>query len=315
MLKEPFLSSFPNYLRFIFLLLIILGSLLLTLLIGLIVAGPVFGPGVFNALSDLSGEALMKNIDLQRYFQIISQLGAFIFPPVIYAYLVNKNAPGYLKLDHKPHIVTLFLALSAILVMLPFLNLMVNINESLRLPEFLSGLEHWMKTSEDQATEITNAFLSDTSIKGFIINIVMIGLLAALGEELLFRGILLRLLNDWFKNVHVAVILSAFLFSAMHLQFFGFLPRMILGIILGYLFIWSGNLWVPIITHLINNVLSVVVAFLFYKGSIKTDAESFGNTDKPVMIGISFMLTLLLLLLIFNYERQFIRRRDDLLDQ
>jgi membrane protease YdiL (CAAX protease family) len=312
MSRDPFLSPFPNYLRLIFLLLIILGSLFLTLFIGIIAAGALYGPEVFDALSNLSGKTMTQNLDFQRYFQILSQLGIFIFPPVIYAYLLNRNASSYLRVDRKPHLVTLFLALAAILVILPFLNFTLNLNESLHLPHFLSGLERWMKASEDQADRLTDAFLSDTTVKGFVINIVMIGLLAAVGEELLFRGVLLRLLHDWFRNGHVAVIVSAFLFSAMHLQFLGFLPRMILGIILGYLFLWSGNLWVPIITHFINNGLSVVVAFLFYRGVIKTDVESFGNTNNLPIIVISLSLTILLLFLIFSYERYHAGRSNGL---
>jgi len=293
-------------------LLIILGSLLLTLIAGMAVAGALFGSGVFDALSDLSGKTLMENLDLQRYFQILSQFGVFIFPPVIYAYLLSREVPSYLRVDRKPHIVTLFLALSAILVILPFLNFTLQINESLHLPHFLSGLERWMKTSEDQADRLTDAFLSDTTVKGFVINMVMIGLLAAVGEELLFRGVLLRLLHDWFRNGHAAVIVSAFLFSAMHLQFFGFLPRMILGIILGYMFLWSGNLWVPIITHFINNGLSVAVSFLFYRGVIKTDVESFGNTTNFPIIVFSLVLTVILLILIFSYERYYTHRGNGL---
>ena len=160
-----------------------------------------------------------------------------------------------------------------------------------------------MDINELQAMKLTEAFLSDISIGGFIVNLLMIGMLAAIGEELLFRGVILRIFKDWSGNTHVAVWISAILFSALHLQFFGFLPRMILGVVLGYLFVWSRSLWVPVITHFINNTAAVIVAFLFYRGNIKTDMESFGSTDNAGWIIGSLVITLFLLIAIFRYEK------------
>jgi membrane protease YdiL (CAAX protease family) len=190
-----------------------------------------------------------------------------------------------------------------IVMILPFVSWLMEINESLKLPEFLSGMEQWMRESEEQALKLTEAFLSDTSIKGLVVNMLMIGILASIGEELLFRGIILRIFKEWTKNAHLAVWISAILFSALHMQFYGFLPRMILGVVLGYLFVWSGSLWVPIITHFINNGSAVFIAYLYNKGKIQTDVESFGTTDNVGLIVGSIVVTVFFLVIIYRYEK------------
>jgi hypothetical protein len=119
---------------------------------------------------------------------------------------------------------------------------------------------------------------------------------------LLFRGILIRLFREWLKNAHLAVVISAILFSAMHLQFYGFLPRMVLGILLGYLFVWTRNLWVPILAHLLNNTLSVVVAYMYNAGAVSQDMESFGSSANPLIISISFIFIIVVLFALYRYE-------------
>jgi len=109
----------------------------------------------------------------------------------------------------------------------------------MHLPEVLSRVEIWMRNSEESAEKLTDAFLSSASWTGFLVNLLMIAVLAAVGEELIFRGILIKIFHEWTRNLHVAVIISALLFSAFHLQFYGFFARLALGLVLGYLFVWT----------------------------------------------------------------------------
>ncbi len=281
--------------KILFFGLIVMVTLLFTLLIGIVVAYIFFGPGVMAHLMDMSGDALLSNLALQKYFQILSQFGTFIFPALVFAFLVNRNIAAYLKLDIPPRISTLFLAFAAILSILPLINWLMAVNEQLHLPEFLSGLEQWMRSSEEQAQKIMEAFLSDTTAMGLIVNLFMVGILAAIGEELVFRGIAIRLLDEWVHSKHLAVWISAIAFSALHLQFYGFLPRMILGVVLGYLFIWSGSLWVPVITHLINNGLGVVIMYLYNKGSIATNLDEFGSMGEwSLILGSTLVFAVLM---------------------
>jgi membrane protease YdiL (CAAX protease family) len=309
MFGTPVLQPFPPYLKLVFLILLVLVTLLFTLLAGMVFSMLIFGPGVIDELMSMTTGELMENIPLQKYFQIVSQLGTFIFPALIFSFLVNRNVTGYLRMDRGPSPLTLFLSAGAILAMMPFVSWLVTINADIHLPDFLAGLEHWMRESEDQAQKLTEAFLSDTSIKGLIINLFMIGILAAVGEELIFRGIIVRLLDEWFHNKHLAVWISAIAFSALHLQFYGFLPRMILGVMLGYLFIWSGSLWVPVIAHLINNGLAVMVMYFFSKGMISTNLEEFGSSSDVRVILITSILSAGMMAGIFLYEKRLSHHR------
>lgn len=147
MYGEPWLRQYPPFLQLIFLVLIILMTLLFTLLIGIVFSFVFFGPEAMTDLMNLSGDTMLENIPLQKYLQIISQFGTFIFPAFIFAFLVNRNALDYLKLKISPRILTLFLAVAAILVILPFIGWLTTVNEQFHLPDFLSGLEQWMRTS------------------------------------------------------------------------------------------------------------------------------------------------------------------------
>ena len=143
----------------------------------------------------------------------------------------------------------------------------------------MSSIETWMRNSESQANEITEAFLSTKSIGGLIGNIFIVAVLPAIGEELLFRGLLQGLIKKMTGNFHWAIWVTAALFSALHLQFFGFLPRMLLGAFFGYLLEWTGTLWLPVIAHFINNASGVVIFFFTGTGlePDKADSPIFGN--------------------------------------
>jgi membrane protease YdiL (CAAX protease family) len=118
----------------------------------------------------------------------------------------------------------------------------------------------------------------------------MVAVLPALGEELVFRGILLRHFREWTRNIHVAIFISAFLFSAMHLQFYGFLPRFLMGILFGYMLYWTGSIWVPIMAHFFNNAAAVVVAFLSARYFPGVDFNTFGSSSNPVLIAASALI-------------------------
>lgn len=152
-----------------------------------------------------------------------------------------------------------------------------------------------MQETETKAMDLTEAFLSIDSWGEFIFNIVMIAMLPSIGEELLFRGLLQRLFNDWFKNIHFAIILAGFLFGAMHLQFFGILPRMVLGVLFGYLFYWSGSLWIPIFAHFLNNGVAVTISFMERQGWIVTRFQDFGYSTSLFLIFASIIISALAL--------------------
>ena len=183
------------------------------------------------------------------------------------------------------------------LTVIPFIEYTALLNSKLQLPESLSWLEHWMRESEDKATEITVSFLQMNNLYDFIINILIIALLPALGEELLFRGILQSIFIDWTKNIHWGIIITAILFSAFHFQFYGFLPRMLIGVYLGYLFVWSKNIWYPVAAHFVNNA-SIVIYIYFSKIDVEEAISNQSDEIYPftmVIAGLVFFVFLSIL--------------------
>jgi len=300
----PIFAQRAPLIQLLVLLLLILSSTLLTFFVGILLAMPLYGTDVLNILVDAGNLSSESDIGLMKYFQIVNQLGIFFVPVLVFALLVSKNIFGYLCLNRSPAIYSVLLTFLLIFSILPFIHLLVEFNEGMQLPEFFGWLEEWMKTSEENAMKLTEAFLSTTSFSGLLVNVFMIGLLAAIGEELLFRSVLIRIFEAWFKNVHVAVIVSSLLFSAFHLQFYGFLPRFFLGLVFGYLFVWSGSLWLPILAHFVNNSSAVIVYYLVNTGVIQTNAEDFGATENLLLLISSVVISIALLVFIFFAEKK-----------
>jgi len=273
------------------------------MLFGIVFAIPFFGSNILDLISGLSDYANSESINALKYFQVINQIGIFILPAIFYSYLDKRNVISTLKLNIKPKIITLIFASILIFVSIPFVDWMISVNQSMKFPEFLGNLENWFRESENQATALTELFLKVNTIWGLLFNIFMIGIMAAISEEFLFRGVLLKLFAEWTKNIHLAVIFSAILFSAFHLQFYGFLPRFMLGVLLGYLFVWTKSIWVPIFIHFLNNAIAIIVSFLFNKGAISFGIESVKSYDNSVFWG-SILLIIIFITLIFLNEKK-----------
>jgi hypothetical protein len=301
---EPIFANRPPFLQLLVLLLLILSSTLFTFFVGILLAMPFYGTDVLNILVDAGNLTSDSDIALLKYFQVVNQLGIFFIPVLVFALLVTRHVSSYLHLNRKPAPASVLLTILLVFSILPVIHLLVEINEDMQLPRFLGWLEDWMKSSEESAMKLTEAFLGTKTISGLLINIFMIGLMAAVGEELLFRALLIRIFKDWFNNLHVAVVLSSVLFSAFHLQFFGFLPRFVLGLIFAYLFVWSGSLWLPILAHFVNNASAVLVYFLVNTGKIQTEAEQFGATDNTFLLIFSIFTSIVFLILIFYIEKK-----------
>ena len=126
-----------------------------------------------------------------------------------------------------------------------------------------------------------------------------------------FRGVFQRLFSELFKNIHWGIIVSAALFSAMHMQFYGFIPRMLLGVIFGYLLIWSGSLWIPIAAHFVNNAFGVIYYYLYYNGTVGNglQTEGTGSNDQLLVI-VSIVCLVILLVLFFRYQKKTVHSSD-----
>ena len=285
------------------------------LLFGLVILFSIFTAfgglliGKLYLETDISSLATMlanpqgeKVIAFTKVFQLLNQIGVFILPVMLFAFLVSKSSASYLKLNKTPLAISVMIAAIIVFTILPFLNYISQLNMEMSFPESLKWLEEWMTAKEEQAQILTKTFLKADSINGLLINIFIIALVPAIGEELLFRGVLLRLFGDVFKNVHLAVFVSAIFFSLFHLQFFGFFPRLLLGVILGYLFVFTQNLWVPMVFHFVNNAASVIVYFLHENEMISISVDNFGSSSNVVYIIGSLLITVWLLIMLRQKE-------------
>ncbi|KAF0204250.1 MAG: abortive infection [Bacteroidetes bacterium] len=278
------------------------------LLIGLVLAGTVFSIVLASGVSILvwgtdvltQGAAVGSlNLDFLRTFQMISQVGIFILPPFIFGLLVNSSSFNFLGF-RRPDYRHLIAAVLIIAVAGPTINFLVEWNEGLRLPGFLKSIEQWMRNSEETATRLTKQFLETSKTSDLIINFIMIAILPAIGEELLFRSALIGILRKVFKGIHWPVIISALIFSAFHLQFFGFVPRFALGLVLGYLFVWSGSVWVPMLAHLVNNGVVVVVSWLSVNKIIESNVDDLADFGSWIAVVVSVFACILILYLTYR---------------
>ena len=161
-------------------------------------------------------------------------------------------------------------------VALPLINWLAELNKQMSLPEAFREIEIWMQESEARLEVLTEAYTKGTSIGVLLLNLFVVAFMAALSEELFFRGILQKVAIECTRNKHVGVWLAAIIFSAFHLQFYGFIPRMLMGAFLGYLFVWSGSLWPSILAHFVNNGMAVLLIWLSNRGAIGSDADKVG---------------------------------------
>ena len=230
-------------------------------------------------------------IFLIRGMQVIQFIGLFVLPVLICARLFSTNTPKYLGLKKPSNNLYYLIAVASMIVAIPLVNFLGELNQLVHFPKAIEG---WMKRSEAEAAKTVNALLSKHTIKDLILNIICVAGLAAVGEELLFRGMVQRLLIKMFKNPWPGIIIAAFLFSAMHMQFYGFLPRFALGILLGVIYWYSGSLWTAMLAHFIYDGLLIVL--VYFNPEMLNEKNAATEATNIALIGaISFVMVVVLI--------------------
>jgi membrane protease YdiL (CAAX protease family) len=246
-----------------------------------------------------------NTIIILKVFQAVSVLLIFIFPALMFALFWTKSKIHYLGITTRPSIVTLLLAGTGIILASPLINWLGELNQHMKLPEIFSNIELWMRQREDSATVQVDAFMKGTSVGVLVLNLFVIAFMAAISEELFFRGILQKVIIECTRNKHIGVWLSAIIFSAFHMQFYGFIPRMLMGAFLSYLFLWSGSLWPGILAHFINNGMAVFLIWLANRGVISDDADKMGTEQGQwIYVLVSAVMVALSLFLVYRKEKK-----------
>lgn len=237
--------------------------------------------------------------------QVLGVLVLFVLPSLLFSIFWTKSKIHYLGITTKPALGTLLISAVGMLLAMPLINWLAELNQQMHLPEAFSGIEAWMKNTEAKATELTEVFTKGTSLTKLVANLFVVAFVAAVSEEIFFRGIVQKVLIECFKNKHVGVWIGAVLFSAFHMQFYGFIPRMLMGAYLGYLFLWSGSLWPGMLAHFLNNGLAVYVIWLINKGIVPAEVDKIGiQPDELTFVASSFIMVMISLFLVYRMEQK-----------
>ena len=185
------------------------------------------------------------------------------------------------------------------------MNFIVAWNENLSLPASMSALEQSMRSMEDAAAAMTDILLGDTTVWGLISGVLIVGILTGIAEEAFFRGGLQKALSSAGINHHAAIWTAAFIFSTIHFQFFGFVPRLLLGAAFGYIYHTSQSLWVAASAHALNNSLVVVSAWLVNRGLMNADIEQVGIEGSGATIWMWASLAATLIFIVCFWHKTF----------
>lgn len=282
--------------------------LILFVIGGVIAMGPILSFGLVALLPDIG---IQKMVEIMRspqdypehrdallMFQGVYSIGAFVFPSLLFYRFYDRNAfrffSGKLTKNYYPYLLTLFIVVSFMAVN----SFFIEINANMDLPAFLDDFEEFAKDYEEKAKVLTEYLTTFDSNWYFIASLIVIAVIPAIGEELVFRGLLQNIIYRWNGHIHVAIWLSAILFSSIHFQFYGFLPRMLLGALFGYMYWWSGSLMIPIFAHFVNNAISILLVFLYQNELTSYDAES--TESEPLYVVAIFAVITIVLLYYFR---------------
>lgn len=230
--------------------------LLLCLLLGGIFSSLIGTGGLYLLYGAYSNP--MQHPEAMRLMQLISAIGTFLFPSLAVAWLCSLAPKEYLWIKKSPSNKILLLVFASMFLISPAITLTALLNKQMVLPSFMAPVENWMKAQEALAEQLTNTLLAGDGLMNILANLLVIAAVAGITEEFLFRGALQRIIGKWTSNHHIVIWTAAIIFSAFHMQFYGFLPRMLLGAYFGYLLYWSRNIWIPVFAHFVNNAFAVI---------------------------------------------------------
>lgn len=252
--------------------------------------------GINNALEILSNVDLwLPNRNVLIFLQMFISLGSFIIPGVLFMYLVSLTPFQYIKVTKTP---TIKLAALTILVM--FLggfavDLLVRLAELIPFDFSNNVIIKTLLQAEAQAQKGYEAFLAFEGLGGFLIVFLLMAIIPAIGEELIFRGLIQNIFYKTYQNPHLAIGFSAFWFALVHAQLTNFFALAFMGFVLGYLYYWTKNLWIPILAHLFNNGLIVSATTANKMGWIDFDILNTDSMPWYFSVGGTFIFIVLFL--------------------
>lgn len=218
----------------------------------------ICGAAIMSVSNAINGNIADMPFYTQHGVQFVASLFLFALPAFGTAYCCSRNPVAFLHAEKIANAKVLLLSAVMLLLISPTIDFTAYFNSKMQLPDFMASVENWMREREDLTANMTERLLSEKGFFPFFTNILIIGVMAGVTEEFFFRGVILSLIREKIKNPHVAIWIVAILFSIIHFQFYGFIPRILLGAFLGYLLYWCRTIWIPIFVHFLNNTIAVV---------------------------------------------------------
>lgn len=259
---------------------------------------------LFAGLIAASVAAIWQNM---TWVMTAQNLLVFIAPAMLFAWMIYRKPLHFLCLNKGPEWKDVAIVVAVMILSLPAMNYLVDLNSQMHLPSWLSGVEEWMRESEDAAQELTSSLLNTTSPAEMLLLVLVVGVLTGIGEEMFFRGALLGVFLQKPVNKHVSIAFVAIVFSAFHLQFFGFFPRLLLGLWFGYLVLWTRSLWIPIIAHALNNSIVVVATYLANSKIIEANGiDTIGLPQEgqfPIAAAVSAAVTAIVIVIFVKIRK------------
>ncbi len=237
---------------------------------------------------DLSSPATVSFLRGMQFVQFIS---LFVVPVFFCLWMFSSNHKNYLGWKSPRHPGFILAGTAVMLLAIPFTNWLGQLNQQIPFPAEWAA---WMKNQEQEAARTIKALLSRHTVKDLLLNIFFIAGLAAVGEELLFRGMAQRLLIKMFKSPLAGILVASAIFSAMHMQFYGFLPRFVLGILLGIIYWYSGSLWVAMLAHFVYDAVLIVLAY--FNPEMLNEETGYRLLDMALAAAVSLALVAVLVL-------------------
>ena len=303
-------SRVPNTWRS---LLVLVGFILVGMSVGNILAVlmlvKILGSGHEMASMDIINTLIRSPQDVPNgwyallLLQATAHVSTYLIPPLLYWHYIERRNLYDFRTRPFTQPTLWGLTLLVVLAFMPFNSLIIEWNAGMKLPEMLGGVERWMRNQEDQLARLTSFMTAfDTPVQ-LVVAMLVIGILPAIGEEVLFRGVLQRKLTEHWVNPQLAIWVAAALFSAIHVQFYGFLPRLLLGALFGYLYYWSGSLLIAIFAHFVNNGIMVLMLYLYHRKLVDYNIEDNESVSWESALA-SFVVTAALLYGIWRQGRQ-----------
>lgn len=290
-------QRWPSFTTLVLLLIgICLGFVIVGPLVGFLLSVPFYDGSLLELAETMQNPVGHPEVRLPIYIlQATATLVGLIVTPLLLLRAFGRSFASLFK-PFGFHLIPLVLTTLIVISFMAVNSWFVEWNAGIHFPETLRSFEEWARMNEDHRAEMTTFMTTFSSTADLMVALLVIAIIPAIGEEFVFRGLFQNELRHITRNAHVSIWLAALLFSAFHVQFFGFVPRLLLGVLFGYLYLWSGSLVLAMFAHFVNNAFAVLSLYFYQTGAISVSPEEPTSMSLPVVLFAAAMTAVLLIL-------------------